>query len=235
MPDITYIKLFVDYLDAIEPLGDAERGRLFTALLEYTRTGAAPQLGGNERFLFPMMRAQIDRDIAAFIEEHENISRARQEAGRKGGQAKASKAKQNLANVAKPSKSWQDLANVAKEKEEDEDKDTFPPKSPKGESGSFVLFWEAYPRKINRGRAWRAWKDLDPDNKLESTILSAVREQIGSAQWQQEGGRFIPSPDKWLADRRWEDKLVPAPPGEKRSYDMGELEQLAGLRLPEEL
>lgn len=26
MADMTYIKLFVDYLDAIEPLGDAERG-----------------------------------------------------------------------------------------------------------------------------------------------------------------------------------------------------------------
>ena len=51
-----YIRLFLDYLEAIEPLGDAERGRLFTALLEYARTGEAPQLGGNERFLFPMMR-----------------------------------------------------------------------------------------------------------------------------------------------------------------------------------
>ena len=49
MADMTYIKLFVDYLDAIEPLGDAERGRLFTSLLEYARTGEAPQLGGNEQ------------------------------------------------------------------------------------------------------------------------------------------------------------------------------------------
>lgn len=62
MADMTYIKLFIDYLDAIEPLGDAERGRLFTSLLVYARTGEATQLGGNERFLFPMMRAQIDRD-----------------------------------------------------------------------------------------------------------------------------------------------------------------------------
>lgn len=62
MAEVTYIKLFIDYLDAIEPLGDAERGRLFTSLLEYARSGASPQLNGNERFLFPMMRAQIDRD-----------------------------------------------------------------------------------------------------------------------------------------------------------------------------
>ena len=94
MADMTYIKLFVDYLDAIEPLGDAERGRLFTSLLEYARTGEAPQLGGNERFLFPMMRAQIDRDNAAMTE----LSEARSKAGKIGAEAKqanAGFAKQN--------------------------------------------------------------------------------------------------------------------------------------------
>lgn len=115
---ITYIKLFVDYLDAIEPLGDAERGRLFTALLEYARTGEAPQLSGNERFLFPMMRAQIDRDNLAA----EGKSEARSAAGKKGAQAKASKAKQNKQMpdlLSKPSKD--------KDKDKDEDKKETPP------------------------------------------------------------------------------------------------------------
>lgn len=85
-----YIRLFLDYLDAIEPLGDAERGRLFTALLQYARTGEAPQLGGNERFLFPMMRAQVDRDEA----DAAGLSEARRSAGKKGSEAKASKSKQ---------------------------------------------------------------------------------------------------------------------------------------------
>lgn len=97
---MVYIKLFVDYLDAIEPLGDAERGRLFTALLEYARTGEAPQLGGNERFLFPMMRAQIDRDEVTMCE----ISEARSAAGKKGAQAKESKARQNKQLQDLPSK-----------------------------------------------------------------------------------------------------------------------------------
>lgn len=50
------------YLKSIEPLNDSERGRLFTALLEYSSTGIAPELRGNERFVFPTMREQIDRD-----------------------------------------------------------------------------------------------------------------------------------------------------------------------------
>ena len=50
------------YLKAIELLNDAERGRLFTACLQYSMTGEAPELKGNERFVFPSMAAQIDRD-----------------------------------------------------------------------------------------------------------------------------------------------------------------------------
>ena len=50
------------YLKSIEPLNDSERGRLFTALLEYSSTGIAPELRGNERFVFPTMKEQIDRD-----------------------------------------------------------------------------------------------------------------------------------------------------------------------------
>lgn len=102
---MVYIKLFVDYLDAIEPLGDAERGRLFTALLEYAKTGEAPQLGGNERFIFPMMKAQLDRDNAT----KEELSIKRSNA------AKASKSKQNEHLLAN--------AHIDKDKEEDKDKD----------------------------------------------------------------------------------------------------------------
>ena len=117
MADMTYIKMFVDYLDAIEPLGDAERGRLFTSLLEYARTGEAPQLGGNERFLFPMMRAQIDRDNAAMT----GLSEARSKAGKIGAEAKqanAGFAKQNKQMPTLPSKLSYD-----KDKDKDKDKD----------------------------------------------------------------------------------------------------------------
>ena len=62
----SYIKIFVDLQDSLEPLDDAARGRLFTALLKYARTGKAPELSGNERFLFPMIKAQLDRDAAPY-------------------------------------------------------------------------------------------------------------------------------------------------------------------------
>lgn len=107
MKEPVYIKLFLDYLDAVDALSDVERGRLFTALLKYGRTGEAPQLTGNERFIFPLMKAQIDRDFAAWREKDEDMHEIRKEAGRKGGLARASKAKQNQANQANASKAKQ--------------------------------------------------------------------------------------------------------------------------------
>lgn len=131
--ELTYLKVFVDYLDAIEPLSDAERGRLFTALLEYGRTGVAPQLGGNERFLFPMMKAQIDRDKATMEAESSTFS----EAGKKGAKARwQGYKKDSLDSQAKPGYKNDGLdgkeEDKDKDKEEDKDKN-IPPKSPQGD------------------------------------------------------------------------------------------------------
>jgi hypothetical protein len=64
----TYIQFFFDDLDALESLGDAERGRLLTSLLEYGKTGVTEKLGGNERFLFPMFKGRVDRFFQAYDE-----------------------------------------------------------------------------------------------------------------------------------------------------------------------
>ena len=62
----TYIQFFFDDLDALESLGDAERGRLLTSLLEYGKTGVTEKLGGNERFLFPMFKGRVDRFFQSY-------------------------------------------------------------------------------------------------------------------------------------------------------------------------
>lgn len=69
------------YLESMELLSDAERGRLFTALLIYSSTGEQPFLKGNERYVFPHMRCQIGRDRAAY----EAKCALNSENGKKGG------------------------------------------------------------------------------------------------------------------------------------------------------
>ena len=63
-----YLKVFADFEDAIEPINDAEAGRLFRAMLRYARTGETPKFSGNERYLWPTAKLNIDRE-AAFCEK----------------------------------------------------------------------------------------------------------------------------------------------------------------------
>ena len=101
------------YLKSIEPLNDAERGRLFTALLKYSSTGTAPELRGNERFVFPMMKEQIDRDA----EKYEAKCAKNRESSAKGGAANAKRWEPNGSRTAPKDK------DKDKDKNKDKDKD----------------------------------------------------------------------------------------------------------------
>ncbi len=105
------------YLDTMEALNDAECGRLFRALLEYSATGAAPELRGNERFVFPGMRSQIDRDI----EKYKAKCARNRENGEKGGGHSPPNAPERPRTPPKDK-------DKDKEKDKDKDKDiSFPP------------------------------------------------------------------------------------------------------------
>ena len=58
--------LYHEMLEWLEPYGDAECGRLLKAMLSYSITGEAPGLSGNERFLWPAIKAKIDQDKKAY-------------------------------------------------------------------------------------------------------------------------------------------------------------------------
>ena len=66
MADIPYVCLYMSYLQSLSPFTDEERGRIVMAMLNYAATGELPQFEGNERFIWPSMQAQIDRDIETY-------------------------------------------------------------------------------------------------------------------------------------------------------------------------
>lgn len=74
---IEYVAAYYSYLDYMEQLSDAECGRLFRACLIYSKTGEAPNLCGNERFVWPGIKSQIDRDKEKYLarckKQSENI------------------------------------------------------------------------------------------------------------------------------------------------------------------
>lgn len=63
----------------------------------------------------------------------------------------------------------------------------------------FTVFWEAYPKKIDREGAWEAWKALDPDPRLAEKIIQSLPAWKRSSQWTDDGGRFIPNAAKFLS------------------------------------
>ena len=56
-----YLKVWTNFKELLEPLNDSERGRLFTVMLEYAETAKAPELKGNERYVWPSAKQSIDR------------------------------------------------------------------------------------------------------------------------------------------------------------------------------
>jgi hypothetical protein len=71
----------------------------------------------------------------------------------------------------------------------------------------FERFWAAYPRKEAKKDAQKAWKKLKPEPELIETILQAVERQKQTAQWQKDGGRFVPLPTTYLRGERWTDEI----------------------------
>ncbi len=104
-------KSFVLYHEIREPLDQlsmSDRGELFTALLNYSEFSELPtfQKGTGLAVAFSFIKNSIDRNT----EQWQDACEKRAEAGRKGGLARAQKAKQNVAPL---SNAKQCLANQA--------------------------------------------------------------------------------------------------------------------------
>ena len=73
----------------------------------------------------------------------------------------------------------------------------------------FNRFWEAYPRKIGKQAARKAF-DKIPAAEIPK-LVPAVEAQKSSAQWTRENGRYIPNPATWLNQGRWDDEVKAEP------------------------
>ena len=83
-----------DWLEEMDVLSDDAYGRLIRWCQHYRITGETQELTGDERFFAKRVKMQIDRYVAHYNETLEK----RRRSGQQGGVAKASKAKQSLAN-----------------------------------------------------------------------------------------------------------------------------------------
>ncbi len=199
-----YVPIFFDWLDTTQDLSDEERGRLINAVILYASGQEYEHmLQGAERIAFRFLKGQVDRNQA--------ISDARAKAREKKEQPEPeaykeeqpitneNKSEQNTTNFPKEEENKNKKENKNKNKEENKNEQSV-------REDRFSRFWAAYPRKEAKPAAKRAFDKLDPGEEQLGTMIAAIDHWRRSAQWQEDGGRYIPHPATWLNQRRWEDR-----------------------------
>lgn len=81
---------------------------------------------------------------------------------------------------------------------------TKPKKPTPIETDEFVTFWTAYPRKVAKVEAIKAFFEQDASENIPK-ILAALAWQKKLPDWVKDGGQYIPYPATWLRDKRWND------------------------------
>ena len=72
-----YLKIFTDFLEVVEPLGDGAAGRLFKAMLRYALNGDVPVLKGKEGVAWTVARQHMDREAEAYADKVKHLRRGR--------------------------------------------------------------------------------------------------------------------------------------------------------------
>lgn len=70
---------------------------------------------------------------------------------------------------------------------------------------AFEKFWEEYPRRVNKTTTRLAWRSLPVDEELYNKIFEAVAKYRQTNQWQDIN--YVPYPENFLMDERWEDEI----------------------------
>lgn len=122
-----YVKLWLSYEAYFEPLSAAEVGRLTLAMMKYKSQGVEPVFAGNERFVWPAIKRDIDEANQSAAE----YSAKQSENGKKGGRPKkalenekATETQKTQAFFEKPKKDMDKGLRT---------KDYIPPISPSGD------------------------------------------------------------------------------------------------------
>lgn len=162
-------------------------------------------------------------DFQKSKEEVTAITTARQEAGRRGGQAKRKQ------TPSKPQANEQ-ANDVAKSKPVPvpvpvPDPDPVPNTDPEEKEETehvrvdgFDQFWSAYPKKAAKKDAQKAWKQTAQIRPPIDAVLEAIRRQLEGRQWQQ---GIHPHAATWLRGERWNDEPEKATPQKLAKPDHG--------------
>jgi hypothetical protein len=226
-------KFFRSYLDAAKAIPDKTMQCDFLlSICEYALNGEAPEMDGILAAMFALVKPNIDASIK------------KQESGAIGGSKPKANAKQieskpqanSKQTASKPKANAKGPASEeGRRKKEEGSKDVgSTPHTP--QRADFETFWTAYPKKVGKQAAWKAFSRVK--EPVES-LVTAIERQKCSTQWSKDAGQYIPNPATWLNGERWGDELdtppqtaaQTAPVYEQNGYQFGESDREAIARL----
>ena len=104
-------------------------------------------------------------------------------------------------NQSKPRKPESAQAEAEAEAEADK---TSSASDDAGYSKSFESFWELYPKRVNKGSAYKAFKRIKATEY--PSIRAGLTSKVKCDDWVKDGGKFIPHAATWINARGWEDE-----------------------------
>ena len=229
--------LFTAYQEKFRRLSDSQFGRLIRDLMAYQSDGILPEYEDlSLSMAFDVMRADVD----AVNERYEAKCAKLRENGTKGGRPKT-KTEENQMVVEKPNGYSENqmvlkkpnVTNKEKDKEKEKENVLNTPtvvfnraRASGGSAESFRAFWEMYPRKEKEDAACRTWISLRPDEALVNTIMESLKTNIEkNGAWKRDGGRYIPTAENWLLERRWKDEVKEEKTDPKRPNQFNDFTQ----------
>lgn len=74
----------------------------------------------------------------------------------------------------------------------------------------FESFWNAYPRKVGKAQAKKAWNKIKPNEETVMAIAENIALRIKHGEWSADNKTFIPHASTYLNNSRWEDEIETA-------------------------
>ena len=180
--------LYTDYAKHIARLTNEEAGKLFLAIFEYAESGKVPEFSGALMMCFSFIADQIARDK----EKYQDVCKKRAEAGRKGG-------KQKQANVANAKIESLRLANQA-DNENDTEYEADNEAEKNKYTKDFQKFWEAYPKKADKGQCYKKYAARIKDGYSPEELLLAASRYSTQCKQQRTEQQYIKHGKTFLGD-----------------------------------
>lgn len=161
-----------------------------------------------------LYQRRVDRDRPAAM----NYLQTQQRHGLRGGRPQrvaegSDKGSQrlpegSLKGIQRLSKGNSHEKEIEKEKESTKERESRErdQRSGKDKDSAFAEFWSAYPKKVGKDAAWKAWQKHQPDGLLAAVILRALEWQSKQDNWLKDNQQYVPNPATWLNQGRWQDE-----------------------------